>query len=125
MKIYNINKKVKKNRISFICQDETCGSRILKKAAGGEDIFEISRGANEHIHEDNLVKLKKAREEKEKEKQRKEIQELIYEQDKRAEEERRRRIARLKISMNNINAIQDNPDVLKETSEMIRSLFAL
>ncbi len=123
MKIYTMKERVKKNRITFISREEPCGSRVLKKAAGGEDIVEISGRARQKLNEENVIKMKKVREEKEKEKQREEIKELILEQDRKAETRRKTRIARLKISMNNINAIHNNPEVLKETSAMIASLF--
>jgi hypothetical protein len=123
MKIYTIKERIKKNRISFITEEEPGHRRVLKKAAGAEDILEISGRARQRLNEENIIHMKKVREEKEKEREREEIKELIIEQDKKAEAERRSMIARLKISIHNINAIQDDPEVLKETSAMISSLL--
>lgn len=123
MKIYKMKERVNKNRISFISEKEPRTRRALKKAAGGEDIVEISNGARQQLNEANIIKMKKVREEKDKERQREEIKELIFEQDRKTETWRKIRIAELKISINNINAIQNDPEVLKETSTMIASLF--
>ena len=123
MKIYTIKERIIKNRISFISEEEPGQSRVLKKAAGGEDILEISGRARQRPHEENIIHMKKIREDKEKEKEREEIKELIFQQDRKAETERRSRIARLKISIHNLNAVQGDPEILKETSEIIRSLL--
>jgi hypothetical protein len=123
MKIYTIKEQVKKNRITFISEEEPCCSRVLKKAAGGEDMVEISSRSRQMLQEENVIKMDNVRKEKEKEKEREEIKELILEQDRKTEAWRKARIAQLKISINNINAIPDDPEVLKETSAMIASLF--